>query len=177
MLQDIESINNHSLNPEQHYLIQALDGGFCVEAEAMWKDEWKPNVTITSDHAKHYECLIFININSSCKDRTSQWLSCEFTIWLWQKFSPFEKDQSIFSWRGYLSLFKSFATWSFITWDENWPFFYLVWKMLNFFMHYLPDKKLRYSHVPGYGTDWLNGIVVNHDLYSQQQIQEFFYLL
>ena len=31
-------------------------------------------------------------------------------------------------------------------------------------MHYLPDKKLRHFHVPGYGPDWLDGIVVNHGL-------------
>ena len=33
---------------------------------------------------------------------------------------------------------------------------YLVWEIDNVFMHYLPDKKLRHSHVPG--PDWLVGI-------------------
>ena len=31
-------------------------------------------------------------------------------------------------------------------------------------MHYLPNKKLRESHEPGYGPDCLAGIGVNHGL-------------
>ena len=29
-------------------------------------------------------------------------------------------------------------------------------------MHYLPDKKLRHFHVPGYVPDWFALIVINH---------------
>ena len=43
---------------------------------------------------------------------------------------------------------------------------HLVWEILNVFMHYLPDQKLRHSHDPGYGSDWLTGIVINHNLIS-----------
>ena len=40
-------------------------------------------------------------------------------------------------------------------------------------MHYLADKKLRHSHVPGYVSNWLSRIVVNHG-WSKQQVWEFF---
>ena len=41
---------------------------------------------------------------------------------------------------------------------------HLVWEIPNVFMHSLHDKKLRHSHIPGYGPNWLRGIVVNHSL-------------
>ena len=41
-------------------LFRALDVGLYVKDEAIWEDEWKHNVTTTSDHLKHHDVdLIF----------------------------------------------------------------------------------------------------------------------
>ena len=37
-------------------------------------------------------------------------------------------------------------------------------KNTKYLLFYLLGKKLRCSHVPGYGFDWLAGIIVNHSL-------------
>ena len=42
--------------------------------------------------------------------------------------------------------------------------FHLVWEILNVFMQYLPDKKLRHFQASGYESDWFVGIVFNHSL-------------
>ena len=36
---DVGSSSSHCLNPEKHYILQRLDGGLCVESEAIWEDE------------------------------------------------------------------------------------------------------------------------------------------
>ena len=43
----------YPLGPLQHYLLQSLDEGLCVESDAVWEDEWRNNVNIDSDHTKH----------------------------------------------------------------------------------------------------------------------------
>ena len=37
-----------------HYLLQALDVDLQVESEVIWEDELGYNITIASDHPKHY---------------------------------------------------------------------------------------------------------------------------
>ena len=72
-----------------------------------------------------------------------------FTIWSWQKFFLLEKNQRIFDWWGFFSLFKSLAASSFLLW-------YLVIKIVpvsscmkntKCFHAQLPDKKLRHWHI------------------------------
>ena len=41
-------------------------------------------------------------------------------------------------------------------------------------MHYLPDEKLRHSHIPGYGCDLLAGIIANHGLLLINKFRNFF---
>ena len=50
---------------------------------------------------------------------------------------------------------------SFMTCEKVELFSLLVWQIPNVFMHNLPEKKLIYSYVSGYGSDWLDGIIVN----------------
>ena len=58
------------------------DVGLLVDSEIILEDEWMYNVTIASDHPNMIwtRFLIFINIGSSCGDRRSQRMVCEFTI-------------------------------------------------------------------------------------------------
>ena len=75
-------------------------------------------------------CLVFINIGTSCGGtEQAKCLFCEFTIWFLQNFFSYEKKQSMFSWRGCLSLLKTFAVQffllSFKTCDKNWSFLIL----------------------------------------------------
>ena len=67
---DVGSSCSQPLNPEQHYLLQALVIGLCVESEVMWEDKWRHNNIITSDHPKRYDVnwvfvLIYMNMNLS----------------------------------------------------------------------------------------------------------------
>ena len=41
---------------------------------------------------------------------------------------------------------------------------HLIWGILNVFVHYLPDKKLRHSHIPSYRLDWHAVIIINHGM-------------
>ena len=50
----VGSSNNQTLDLEWLYLLQAFDEGFSFEPEAMKEDEWKHNVTDTSDNPKHH---------------------------------------------------------------------------------------------------------------------------
>ena len=75
-------------------LRQALYVGLHFECEATWEDGSRYNVTLVSDHLKYYDCnafLVFINIGTSSGNRVSRRLFCEFPIWCWFKFFPFEK--------------------------------------------------------------------------------------
>ena len=86
---DVVSSSSYFLNPGQHFLLQALNGGLHVESETMWVDEWRHNISIASDHPNTIMligCLFFINISTSCGDRVSQWLFYELTTWSWQIF-------------------------------------------------------------------------------------------
>ena len=106
-----------------------------------------PSLIITQNTMKLLS-LIFNTISTSCGDKANQWLFCEFIIW------SCEKNQSIFGRCAGLSFFKTFVMWSFllslIGCDNNWPRSHFVWEIVNVFMYYLPNKKLKYSHVPGY---------------------------
>ena len=68
----------------------------------------------------------------------------------------------MFNWKGYLNFFKSFSVWgfllSFMACDENWPFLILYEKYLM--SSYQPDKKLKHTHVPGNGPDWLGSLSI-----------------
>ena len=52
----------------------------------------------------------------------------------------------------------------------SWPMikkmllFHYVWEILNVFMCYMPDKKLKHSYVTDYGLDRIAEIIVNHSL-------------
>ena len=48
-----------------------------------------------------------------------------------------------------------------------------MWEIPNVFMHYLPDKKLRHSYIPGYGSDWFAGIIINHVLDLTNKFSSF----
>ena len=58
--------------------------------------------------------------------------------------------------------------------DKNWPFV-ILWEIPNVFMHYLPDKKPLRPYVPGYGSDWLAEIIVNHGLDLTNKFGSFFF--
>ena len=58
--------SNHPLDPGEHYHLQELDAGLCVESDGTWEDEWRHNITIISDHPNTIMktgCLVFIDMN------------------------------------------------------------------------------------------------------------------
>ena len=55
ILSDVGSSSSHPLDSERHYLLSTLDLGLCVESEAMWEDEWRHDIIITSGNPKHYD--------------------------------------------------------------------------------------------------------------------------
>ena len=79
--------------------------------------------------------FVFMNISTSCEDRASQRLLCDFTIWFRQKSFLIWENQIMFGWRRCLRLCRSLAIWSFLlfftVWDENWRFFILYEKYRN----------------------------------------------
>ena len=95
LLPGVRSSSSHPINPGQHYFLQALDASLHVESEAMWKDERRHNVTIASDHPKHYDVDRVLGFYYIFWKQ----LFCKFTIWYWQKFFSLEKNQSMFIWR------------------------------------------------------------------------------
>ena len=119
-------------------------------------------------------CLLFINICTYFWDRASKPLLCEFTILFWQKYFLSKKNQSMFSWSGWLSLFKSLAEQSlllsFIACDKNWPFFILY---ENYQMSSCINC-LRHSHIPGSELDWLAWIVIYQGLDPTNKIRSSF---
>ena len=54
LLSEVGSSSSHPLYPGQNYSTQALDVDLCVECKAMWDNEWRHNVTITSVSFHHY---------------------------------------------------------------------------------------------------------------------------
>ena len=70
----------------------------------------------------------------------------------------------MFCWKGCLSLLKSFAARSSSCLSQKLALSGIEWEIPNVFMHYLPDEKLRHSHVSDYEPNWLAGIVINHGL-------------
>ena len=63
LLLDVGSSCSHPLVPEQHCFLQVFHVGL---VEAVREDEWKYNVTISSDHPSILMwtgCLVFINMN------------------------------------------------------------------------------------------------------------------
>ena len=61
---------------------------------------------------------------------------------------------------------------SFMASDTKLALSHLVWKIVNVFMHHLPDKKFRHFHDPGYRPDWIVGIIINYGL---NFIKKFFF--
>ena len=121
--------------------------------------------------------LVFIIISTSCRNRASQWLFC-FTIWSKWKFFSSEKKQSIFGWRGYLSLFKSIAVqsflFSFMTCYKNCP---LLISYEKYQMYSYTTCQIRSLDTPmssGYGPDLTYWDRCQSRPGSHQQIQEFF---
>ena len=53
-------------------------------------------------------------------------------------------------------------------------FSHFLWEISIVFMHYMPDKKLRHSHVRGYWFDWLTAIIVNHNLVLTHKFKSSF---
>ena len=49
-----------------------------------------------------------------------------------------------------------------------------VWEIPNIFMHYLPDKKLRHSNVPGFEPNWFARVIVNHGLNLTNKFESSF---
>ena len=111
-------------------------------------------------------CFVFIIIYTSCGDRASQRLFCEITIWSCLKFFSSEKKTKHVRLARMLEFVEKLSSVVFpfayrgLWWKSAISF--LVWEIPNVFMHYLPDKKLRHSHVPDYGSDGLAGIVLNY---------------
>ena len=147
---------------------QALDVGLHVESEAMWEDEWWHNITILwpppnsmmwnewfssvlahivgTELANHCSVssspdsgrnLSHLKKNKACLDRGHTWVSLKALQYAYY---------CILSWLVIRNLALS----------------HLVWGILKFFMHYLPDQK--HYHFSGYGPNWLSGITVNHGL-------------
>ena len=52
----------------------------------------------------------------------------------------------------------------YMTCDIKLAMFHLVLEIPSVFMHYQPDKKLKYSPISGHGSDSLAVIVINHGL-------------
>ena len=131
------SSSNHPHYPGQHYL-QAL----CVESEAMGEDDWRHNFTITSDHPKHHDMdwVFGFHHYQYILLETEQSIVCSMSLPSdsGRIFSHLKKQkknknkQSMFGWRGCLSLLKSFAAQSFLlsfmACDKNWPFLILYEK-------------------------------------------------
>ena len=84
-----------------------------------------PSLVIASNTIIWTRHLVFINISTSCGDRTSQPL-----FWSWQEFFSSKKTQSIFDWRRCLSLLKSFAAFllSSMACNKDWAFLILYEK-------------------------------------------------
>ena len=112
LLPDVESSITHPLDPGQNFLLQILDVGLRVESETTWEIEWRHNITIDSYFSKrqdvdwvfgfhHYWYILW----GQNKPTVVLWVH----IWAWQKFFSSKKKQSMFSWRGFLSLLKSFT--------------------------------------------------------------------
>ena len=135
LLPNLGSSSRHPLDPEQHYLLQAIDLGLYFESKAMCEDEWRHNITIASDNLKHDDVdWVFGSHQYQCILRG--WNEPTRVLWvhylIMAGFFSYEKIQSMFGWRGCLSLFKSFATQSFLlsfmACDKNWPFLILYEK-------------------------------------------------
>ena len=93
----------------------------------MWENEMRYDITIANDLPKHCDVgcvLAFHHYKYILWGQSRQWLFYKFIIWPKQNLFSSEKNQGMFSWRGCLSLLKSFAVWSFllsfIVWDKNW---------------------------------------------------------
>ena len=109
-----EYSSNYPLDPGQNCLLQALDVlnlRLCGKMNGSIKS---PLLVTTTNTMMWTGYFVFITISTFCRNRTKQWLFFEFTIWSWQKFFSSEKNQSIFDWRGCLSLFESFVVQSFL---------------------------------------------------------------
>ena len=138
----------------QVYFIQTPNVKFT--SEDLWKDEWKDNVTITIQRTKRHDVdkeFGFLQYRYILREQANQWLFCEF-IHPGRIFS-FEKCQSMFGWRGRLSLVKILVAWSFfssfMTCDNILPFLILYEKYRISSCPFLTDKNHRRSHVPSNG--------------------------
>ena len=55
LMPDIGSSSSQPLNPGRNYfLLQALNVGLHVKTEDLWEDEWKHNITISTNHCIHH---------------------------------------------------------------------------------------------------------------------------
>ena len=104
-----------------------------ILSEAMWKDELRHNATIASDHLKHHDVdWVFGFHHYLSWGQSKPMVVNEFIIGYWQKFVSSGKNQSMFRWKGFLSLFKGLAAWSFLlsfkACDKNCPFLILYKK-------------------------------------------------
>ena len=112
------SSSSYPFDQGQHYLLQVLNMGLCVEFEAMWKDKWRHNITIIGDHHKQHDMdwVFGFHLVKTVSSSSDPERDC----------SQLRKKQSMVDWRRWLSLFKSFAAWyfflSFMACDKNWLF-------------------------------------------------------
>ena len=80
-LLDVASSSSHPCNQVQHNQLLVLDVGFCVESGVMWKDEWRPNATITSDqHKQHNDIDLVFGFNQY---QCILWGQCKLMVVLW----------------------------------------------------------------------------------------------
>ena len=171
--------NSYSFDPGKYYFLQPLDVGLCIESEAMWKDEWRYNVTIASDHPKHYDVAWLFRFHHYQYTLRGQSKSIvALNTWMvWQNFFSSEKKQSMFGWMEYLSLFKSFSAFP----CSSWPVIKIVlfssciikYWITSCTTYLIRNSDTSMSRI--ISSDWLARIVVNDDLDLTKKFESFSY--